>query len=330
LNAVWVIAEHNAGSVREASLEVIGEGRALADQLRVPLHGIVLGDALDHLVESLTRQDVDAVYLLSHPLLQFYSTDGFTAALAQLLDGVLSGPVLISATALGSDLAPRLAARLNIPLAADCIWVKTGPSGDLRLVQPVHQERAQRTLSYPAGVPIVASLRPGVIGIDPPARWRTPQVIGFHPDLTEEHIRTQVVSIMPGDPRLLDLAEADVIVAGGRGVRDTDGWELLEALAGELGASMGGSRMAMDLGYISRRQMIGQTGAWIRPRLYLAAGISGASHHIGGIKAGDFIAINTDAHAPIFKHSTLNVAGDLYEILPRLTHKIRALKGGGE
>jgi electron transfer flavoprotein alpha subunit len=329
LNAVWVIAEGDSGGVRDASLEVIGEGRALADQLRVPLNVIALGDALDNLVAPLTHQDVDALYLAAHSLLEHYSTGGYVNALAQLFHGVLAGPVLISATALGSDLAPRLAARLKAPLAAGCIWAKSGPSGDLRLVQPIHQDRAQRTLSCPANTPVVISLLPGVVGIDPPKRWRTPEVIHFHPHITVEQIGTERINFIPGDPRQAALSEAEVIVAGGRGVRDKAGWQVLEELAEALGAALGGSRIAMDFGYVSRQQMIGQTGAWIRPRLYLAAGISGASHHIGGVKAGTFIVINTDPHAPIFKHGKLNVVGDLHEILPRLLQEIRAEKGEG-
>jgi electron transfer flavoprotein alpha subunit len=119
----------------------------------------------------------------------------------------------------------------------------------------------------------------------------------------------------------MDLSEAELIVSGGFGVRDKESWRALEELADELGAAVGGSRVAMDLGYIPRKHMIGQTGAWIRPRLYLAAGISGALHHVGGVKADAFIAINLDKHATIFKQGSLNVVGDLHEILPRLIHK---------
>jgi electron transfer flavoprotein alpha subunit len=331
LNAIWVIAEEDSRGVRDAALEVIGEGRALADQLRARLHVIALGDSTGHLVEPLTHQDVDAIYLVSHPLLHPYSSGGYVTALAQLFqEEQLSGPVLISATALGSDLAPRLAAHLKVPLAADCIWVKAGPAGDLRLIQPIHQDRAHLTLSCPADTPLIASLRPGSIGMDQPKRSRVPAIIHFNPQLDSTQIRTHILESVPGDPRQMDLSEADLIVSGGFGVRDKESWRALEALADELGAAVGGSRVAMDLGYIPRKHMIGQTGAWIRPRLYLAAGISGASHHVGGVKADAFIAINLDKHAPIFKQGSLNVVGDLHEILPRLIQKIRQAKSRSE
>jgi electron transfer flavoprotein alpha subunit len=329
LNAVWVIAEQDAGGIRDASLEVIGEGRALADALRNRLHVIVLGNELDHLLDPLTRQDVDAVYLVSHTLLSQYTTDAYVNALEQLLASAVPAALLISATAQGSDLAPRLAARLQVPLVDACIWVKAGPAGDIRLVQPIHQDRAHRTLSCPSNQSVVASLRPGLIGLDPPKRWRTPELIRFQPQLQAEQVRTQLVNFTPGDPRQLELAEAETIVAGGRGVRDKESWQLVEELADALGAAVGGSRIALDLGYVPRKSMIGQTGAWIHPRLYLAAGISGASHHLGGVKAGTFISINIDQHAPIFKQGTLNVVGDLHEILPLLIQKIRADKDGG-
>jgi electron transfer flavoprotein alpha subunit len=328
VNAVWVIAEQDAGGIRDASLEVIGEGRALADALRTRLHTIVLGSELDHLLEQLTRQDVDAFYLVSHPLLGQYTTDAYVNALEELLGSALPAALLISATPVGSDLAPRLAARLKASMVDECIWVKAGPAGDIRLVQPIHQDRAHRTLSCPPNQPVVASLRPGLIGLDPPKRWRSPDIIRFQPQLQTDHLRVQLLNFTPGDPRLMELSEAELIVAGGRGVRDKESWQLLEELADVLGAAVAGSRIALDLGYVPRKSMIGQTGAWIRPRLYLAAGISGASHHLGGVKAGTFISINIDQHAPIFKQGTLNVVGDLHEILPLLIQKIRAAKEG--
>jgi electron transfer flavoprotein alpha subunit len=329
LSAVWVVIEQDANGVRAAALEAAGEGRALADALRMRLHLVALGGELDGLVSELSRLDADALYLLQHPLLENGSPGLQVDALSELLSGFLPGPVLFSATPLGDELAPRLAARLGLPFAADCIWAKVGPVGDLRLVQPIHQEQAQRTLSLPAGSGLVASLRPGVIGIDLPKRSRQPEVVQIQPQLVAERDTVEIVGFERGDPRRLPLPEAEVIVAGGRGVRDAEAWKLLEALADALGAALGGTRLALDLGYIERQQMIGQTGAWIQPRLYLAAGISGVPHHLGGVKAGVLVAINSDAHAPIFLQGTLNVAGDLHQVLPRLIEKIQAAKAEG-
>jgi electron transfer flavoprotein alpha subunit len=328
LTAVWVYIEQYDNGIRDTALEAAGEGRALADALHLRLHLAALGGALDGLVEELSRLDADALYLLEHPLLENGSPGLQVDALFELLTGFPPGPVLFSATSLGDELAPRLAARLNLPFAAGCIWAKAGPAGDLRLVQPIHQERVQRTLSIPAGRGVVASLRPGVIGIDLPAHPRPPEVVRLQPQLTVQRDAVGIMRFEPGDPRNLPLPEAEVIVAGGRGAHDEEAWRLLETLADLLGATTGGTRLALDLGYIERKQMIGQTGAWTQPRLYLAAGISGVPHHMGGVKAGTLIAINSDAHAPIFKQGTLNVVSDLHQVLPRLIKKIQAVKAG--
>jgi electron transfer flavoprotein alpha subunit len=319
---VCVIAELDEQGLREGTLEAAGEGRAVADQLGCGLALILLGHNLDRYIEAASGQDVDAVYLVDHPLLADYSTDGFVSTLKQVLVMLAPRLTLLSATACGQDLAPRLAARLHMAIVTDCLWVKTGAQGETNCIKPTHQDKIHTTYTCPPGQAVIVTLRPGVIGYTPPRRPRRAELIRYAARLSETTIRTKRTGYVRGDPLTIDLVEAESVVAGGGGVRSKGDWKLIENLASALEAAVGGSRMALDLGYIGRLRLIGQTGKWIRPRLYLTAGISGTLHHTGGVNAGALIAINQDRSAPIFSLCSLGIVGDLYEILPALTERI--------
>ncbi len=323
---IWVIAEGDPHGVRDCALEALGEGRALADGLAGRVHAVLVGPDVSGQIEAVKKQDVDAIYRLEHPALTNRHAEAWLAALAGFLAGQSPGLVLLSATTLGRELAPRLAARLGSPVVTDCVWIKPGPARDIRLVRPSHNGQFQITYSYPVGGWLVASLRPGVVGIAPPVRCRTPDIIAWQPEISADQMPVSEIEFLPGDPRTMNLNEAERIVAGGRGVKDQSAWEMIEQVAGALEAAVGGSRPAMDLGYIPRSRMIGQTGTAVKPRLYLAAGISGVTHHMAGVQAENVIAINTDRSAAIFRQAALGVVGDLHQILPRLAEKIRALR----
>ncbi len=326
---IWVIAEGDARAVRDCTLEALGEARALADGLSGRVHAVLLGPDVSLQAEQVKKQDLDAIYRLEHPSLTHRHAEAWLAALAGFLAGQSPGLVLLSATTLGRELAPRLAARLGSPVVTDCVWIKPGPAHDIRLIRASHNGQFQITYSYPVGGCLVASLRPGVVGIAPPIRCRTPDIIAWQPEISAEQMPVREIEFMAGDPRTINLNEAERIVAGGRGVKDTTAWEMIDQVAGALDAAVGGSRPAMDLGYIPRSRMIGRTGTAVKPRLYLAAGISGVTHHMAGVQAEHVIAINTDRSAKIFRQAALGVVGDLHQILPRLAEKIRALRSKG-
>ncbi len=323
----WVIAEGDARGIRDCTLEALGEARALADGLAGRVHAVLVGADTGALAEQVKKQDVDGIYRLEHPLLASHVTDAWLVALSSFFAQQSPGLVLISATSMGRDLAPRLAVRLKTEVVTDCIWIKPGPTRDIRLIRPSHNGQFQVTFSYPPTGWLVASLRPGVVGIAPPTRSRLPQIITCTPELFEKQLAVKEIEYLPGDPRRIQLIEAERIVAGGRGVKDQAAWQAIEDMADVLSAAVGGSRAAMDLGYIPRSRMIGQTGTAVKPRLYLAAGISGVTHHMAGVEAEHLIAVNIDRNASIFRRATLGIVGDLYQILPKLANKIRALTG---
>jgi electron transfer flavoprotein alpha subunit len=324
---IWVVAEGDSRGVRDCTLEALGEARALADGLAGRVHAVLVGSDVSQQIEPVKQQDVDAIYRLEHPLLTSQHAGAWLAALASFLAQPAPGLVLVSATALGRELAPRLSARLGSPLVTDCVWIKPGPGRDIRLMRASYNGQFLITYSFPASGCLVASLRPGVVGIAPPIRCRRPEIITWKPEISDEPMLVRQIELMPGDPRTIRLDEAERIVAGGRGVKDRAAWKMIEDVADALDAPVGGSRAAMDLGFVARSRMIGQTGISVKPRLYLAAGISGVTHHLAGVEAEHLIAINTDRNAGIFQKAALGIVGDLHQILPRLAEKIRALRG---
>lgn len=326
--AVWVIGEQAEGVLRECTLEVLGEGRRLADQLDERLEVILIGDHMTGLVDGLAGHRVDRVYLVEHRLLASYNLDGYVAALEELIADQAPFLVLINDTPNGGDFAPRLAARLRTSLVTGCVIIKLDQQREVKFIKPTHQGKIYSTITCSITaekekqIPYLATIRPGAIGVDPPGDFKPPEVIRWKPQIKTELVHTRTVQYIKGDPKQIDLREADLIVAGGRGVDDSQGWRMIEELGEILGASVGGTRMATDMGLISSDRMIGQTGKNVKPKLYFAAGISGEYYHLRGIDSELIIAINKDRNAPIFIQSKLGIVADLREILPDLCRKL--------
>ncbi len=325
-NDVWVVAETDRDGVRDCTLEAVDEGRRLADGLLGSLVVVALGGlAPDARLARLSGWNIDQIIAVEHPLLERYTTGGYAAALTGLFRDRPAGVVLMSATPFGQDLAPRLAARWGARFFGDCVIARLTAQKELRFVQPTHQEKIYTTFTCPLEGTAVATLRPGAIGVEKvtsPRAARQPEIICWQPKIEADAVRVQVLDEIPGDTKRVDLATAERVVAGGKGVGVKENWQAIEALADALGAAVGGSRQAADLGLIPRSRMIGQTGKSIRPRLYVAAGISGVYHHLGGVNAENLIAINTDRSAPIFASASLGILGDLNEILPRVARRL--------
>jgi electron transfer flavoprotein alpha subunit len=321
--SIWVVAEQDELGLRDCTLEAVGEARSLADEFHVLLELVLLGAEVSSIVKAAARHDVDVIHRVEHPLLARYTTDMYVNALTELLREATPILVLLSATPIGKDLAPRLAAHLRWGLVPGCTWIMAGPDGDLRLIRPSHQNMIHEVYSCPPQAPIVATLMPGAIGVDQPNEPRIPEIRHHHPELSQDQLRTKILDYTRGDPRTLPLSEAEIIVAGGRGVGSREGWQVIDDVADALGAVVGGTRAALDLGYIPPHHMIGLAGEYIRPHLYIAAGISGAIHHVSGVRAENTVAVNIDPHAPLMRQSTLAIVGDLHTILPLLAERIR-------
>lgn len=324
--SVWVVAERDEEGLREVTIEILEEGRKLADQLEGKLCCVLIGYRLGEFVQILGRHGVDTVYLAEHPLLAQYNTDGYATVLTDLIQAHTPFLVIMSATPNGQDLAPRVAARLKVGLVTDCVMLDLSERGEIQFIKPTHQDKVYTTMTCPSTIPQMATIRPGVIGVGSPNVFYEPEVFRWEPRIEPDMLRAKTVDRVKGDPKQVDLRDAEVIVAGGRGVGGIQEWHRIEEVAELLNAAVGGTRVAMDMGCITRDRMIGQTGKSVSPKLYLAAGISGVSHHAGGIDAEFMIAINTDRNASIFKHCDLSIVGDLHEVLPLLARRLEQIR----
>lgn len=321
---VWIVAEYDEHGLRPCTVEVISEGRDLADRLGGSLSVIILGYNLTQYVESLSRRNVDQIYLVEHPLLADYNPDAYVTALADMVTEHQPYLILISATPNGKDFSPRLGVRLQAGIVTGCVSVKLNRQGQLQFTKPTYQGKVYSAITCSCGPPYVATICPGVIGIEPPGPISHPEVIRKNPDIRPEVLKVRYLETIPGDPSRIDLREAEKIVAGGGGVGDKETWGLIEASAESLGASVGGTRLAFDKGFCKRTRLIGHTGKRVSPKFYLGAGLSGSNYHLRGVETDCLIAINIDQEAPIFDHCQLGIIGDLHKVLPALIRKLRA------
>lgn len=322
---IWVIGEHRDGRWHAATWEVLEEARVLAAALDVSLSVVLLGYQIEALTSALGERGAGSVYLSDHPLLLTYSTDAYLAVLVALVADYRPRVLMLSHTPNGEDLAARLAARLRWTYVGECVAAKAAEGDALEITRPMYQNRVHAVLRVPAGACAVVTLRPGVRAAGRPSAGPRCEIVRTRPELSEEMLRVRSCGFIPADPATVDLSEAEVIVAGGRGVGGPSRWHVVQGLASSLAAAVGGSRVALDEGCIPRQRVIGQTGKSIRPRLYFAVGISGATQHVGAIRDSELIvAINSDPAAPILKLADLGVVGDLHDIVPSL---IRSLDG---
>lgn len=325
---IWVIAEHLAGKIEDVTLEMIGEGRRLAQKLGKQICVVLIGYQKVPPLQLLSSHGVDRLYIVDDPVLTDYTTDAYASALVSLIREKFPSIVLFGATANGSDLASAVSARMRVALISGCTALKINDEGVLEATRPVYEDKVYGTVVFQATTfPRMATIRPGAIGIDKVALVRRTQVEEVRPHITAKDTRTNVVGYTQADARTLDIAEAEIIVAGGHGVGTRSNWHLVEELADVLTGAVGGSRIAMDNGWITREHLVGQSGKSVKPALYVVLGISGASQHTQGMKESErVIAINKDKGAAIFKLANLSIVADLTEVLPPLIAKLRELR----
>jgi electron transfer flavoprotein alpha subunit len=326
---VWVIAEHLHGQFRRGTLELLGEGRRLADKLGVELWAVLLGDGVGEMGTELFAYGADKLYLAQDPVLAHYRTGPYTDVLAGLINQHKPEIVLISATPQGRDLAPRVAARLSAGLTADCTGLDIDESERL-LVQtrPAFGGNLMATIVSRHARPQMATVRPGVMKALEPDPLRTGEIVNIPVHLDERSMLTKIVEIvqLETDGRV-NLQDAEIIVSGGRGLGKPENFALIRELAEALGGAVGASRAAVDAGWIPAYHQVGQTGRTVQPKLYIACGISGAVQHLAGMSSADcIIAINKDPAAPIFNIATYSIVGDLFEIVPALTRRLREVR----
>jgi electron transfer flavoprotein alpha subunit len=324
---VWAVAELEGESLAPVSYELIGAARDLADLLGVRVEAVLLGKDVEQLSEELIWRGADTVYVLEDDGLAQYRTGAYAQVLADLITEKRPEIVLFGATDMGEDLAPRLAQRLESGLLPDCSKLEVDQAERVLLgTRPTYDGELMVTNACPEKRPQLATVRPGVIEPFPPNRARTGGVEKIPVSLAEEDIRAKVLEVVQ-EVRKPTLQGAKVVVAGGRGVGGTEGFQLLEELAQALGAAIGASRGAFDEGWVGKEYWVGGAGGTpVAPGLYIACGISGAVQHYLGIKDAKFIvAINKDPRAPIFQFADIGIVGDLHMVVPALLEELKAI-----
>lgn len=324
---VWVFAEQRNGRVSFVAFELLGAGRLLADKLGVELSAVLFGSSRES-AEELIKYGADRVYWADEPMLEKFNDEPYARLLVSLINTHRPEIVLAGATPVGRSFFPRVAAALRAGLTADCTAFDIEPeTRNLLQTRPAFGGNIMATIITPTSRPQMATVRPRVMKRLEPDPARRGEIIHIKPDSITS--RTKVIDTVKEVSELtVNLQEADVIVAGGRGLGDAKGFKMLEELAGLLGGAVGASRAAVDAGWISYSHQVGQTGKTVCPKLYIACGISGAVQHLVGMQSSDIIvAINKNPEAPIFNVANYGIVGDVYEIVPLLIKKIKELKG---
>ncbi len=317
---VFAITEQRDGELRKVSLEVVSEGRRVADGLGSDLTAVVLGSGVEGLAEELKKYGPDKIWVADDPALADYTTDAYTSVLSDLIRSADPAVVIIGASAQGKDLAGRLSARLDAGVAMDCVAIKMD-SSRLTYTRPMFGGKILADVEI-EGAPQIVAIRPNVMDIVETSKDSAID----KPAVQVGEIKTSVVEKKMETGDKVELTEADVIVSGGRGTGGN--YEVIEALAAELGAAIGASRSAVDEGWRPHSDQVGQTGKTVSPTLYIACGISGAIQHLAGMSTSKYIvAINKDAEAPIFSRADFGIAGDLFDVVPALTEEVKKIKG---
>jgi electron transfer flavoprotein alpha subunit len=317
--AVVTFAEQRDGKLRRAALEALAEGRRIADALGGTVDAVVVGAGIEGLAEELARHGAARVHVYDDPALGQYATEPYARAVAQVVAEGKPKAVLLPFTAMGKDLAPRVAGRLGAGLVSDCVAL-TVKDGRLEARRPMYAGKAFATVRW-EGEPQMATLRPNVFPLRQPEAAAKAQVVKGAVDTSA---RARATAVHAGGAGKVELSEAQIIVSGGRGLKGPENFHLVQELADALGAAVGASRAVVDAGWVDHQYQVGQTGKTVSPTLYVACGISGAIQHLAGMSSSKVIvAINKDPDAPIFKVANYGLVGDVFEIMPKLTEAAR-------
>lgn len=314
---ILIYGEHRDGKIKKITFENV----SLAKSLGVPFDVVFIGNLEENPADVLGKYGAENIIKVNTPGLDAYSPDGYAKVLAQMIEKQGADVLLMGATATGKDLAPRVSALLNAPVATDCIKVEL--DGDrLKLVRPMYAGKVHANLQLNSKVKIV-TVRPNVY-----SAVENPVQASVTEDSVEiSDVKTIVKEIISGAKGKLDVTEADIIVSGGRGLKGPENWHLIEELADLLGAATGASRAAVDAGWRPHDEQVGQTGKTVSPSLYIAVGISGAIQHLAGMSSSKYIvAINKDPEAPIFKVADYGIVADLFEVVPRMVEELKKMK----
>jgi electron transfer flavoprotein alpha subunit len=331
---VWVYIEQHNGKIADVSLELLGKATFLAEQLHVKVGAVLLGSEIQSLADTLFTYGADKVYLADNTLLKEYITLPYAKVVVDLIKDYQPQIVLYGATTTGRDVAPRIASELRVGLTADCTDLQIGDytlkekeyKDILYQIRPAFGGNIIATIVSPDHRPQMATVREGVMKMNTPDASKKGKVIKYSADIPAEIMLTDILKKFQQE-KTVNLKGAKIIVSGGMGVGSKENFQLIHDLAHALGAEVGGSRAAVDAGFISKDHQVGQTGTTVRPKLYIAVGISGQIQHMAGMnQASRIVAINSDPDAPIFQIAHYGIVGDLNEVVPRFIEVFNSLK----
>ena len=327
MGGVLVFAEQRDGKLRKPGLEAVSEGRRLADRLSAELSVLLVGSDLAAGVDEVARLGADRILTVQDERLALYVPGAYARAATEAVASTGPELFLMAASAMGKDLSARVAARLKTGLASDCTAV-LAESGSISVKRPVYSGKAIATMTFGTARPAMATLRPNVFPVASLARPGKGEKTALNVSFDESDFRCRTMSVEAEKGTTLDVAEADIVVSGGRAMKGPENFKYIQDLATALGGAVGASRAAVDAGWIDHRHQVGQTGKVVSPTLYIACGISGAIQHLAGMSSSKIIvAINKDADAPIFKLADYGIVGDLYEVIPRMVEEVRKVRG---
>ena len=324
---VWIFIEQTDGQPASVSWELLGVGANLAKTLGVELCAVVIGDKVESLCEEAFHYGASKAYLVDDPVYHDYRTEAYYKAVCNLVKKYKPEIVLVGATGLGRDLAGAVATDLLTGLTADCTGLAIDERGFLLQTRPAFGGNIMATIMTEKTRPQMSTVRPHVMPMPPCDHSRKGTVIREASTIKESDILTKVLEVLADNKQgadAIDISAADVIVAGGRGMLTKDNFKILQELADELGGVVGCSRAAVEAGFMSVERQVGQTGKTVRPKIYVACAISGAIQHLVGMQDSDvIIAINRDKNAPIFEVSTYGIVGDVFQVVPAITSRIK-------
>lgn len=322
---VFVFVQQVDNVITPVSYELIGKGKELATDLETEVTAVVLGSDIDAMGKELARHGADKVIMVDDPVLKVYTTEPYVHAFVEVINKYKPEVVLFGATAIGRDMAPRVSARVHTGLTADCTKLEINPEDKgLMMTRPAFGGNIMATILCPEHRPQMSTVRPGVMQKLPTDDSKEAEVIKETIADLADHVNVEVLDIVKSVADKMDIQDAKILVAGGRGMASPENFKLLEDLAEALGGTVASSRACVDAGWVEKDRQVGQTGKTVRPNLYIACGISGAIQHLAGMEESDvIIAINKDETAPIFGVADYGVVGDVFKILPLFTEAVK-------
>jgi len=324
-NAILIIAEHREGHIHPVTYELMNKAKQLSEVKNNPVQVLLLGDLVEQLAKNLSHYECDGVFYIQNPQLSTYNTDAYTHCVTTFIKENHPEIVLIGATAQGRDLAPRIAARNKTGLTADCTALEMDENGTFLMTRPAFGGNLMATITCENHIPRMSTVRPGVFAKGQRSDTTYCEPVKKEIDFSDIAIRGRLLETIKEKKQTANISESNVLIAGGRGMGGKKGFELLQKLAELMGGTIAASRPVIDQGWVDKAYQVGQTGKTVRPRLYIACGISGALQHIAGMQESDFIiAINKNEDAPIMKIADLAIVGDVHKIIPEMIARLES------